>query len=397
MTTREQSDEKEQKAAYFLSARYSASVLSIVIVGGGTGGHLFPGIAIAQEFMARNPQNRILFVGTGKPFELSIISEAGFAHKRITAEGIKRRGLLNQAVSILKIPKGIVESAKILKCFRPDIVVGVGSYAAGPLAVAAYLLNIKIVLHEQNLLPGITNRILSRFANRVYVSFNDTATVLNSKKTYFTGNPVRKEILQSKVNQKDDSRARKPFTVLVIGGSQGAHSINLALMGAIEHIKNKDNFFFVHQTGTQDEMNVKRAYRNHSIPCEVRSFFKDMARQYQRADLVICRAGATTVAEITAIGKSVIFIPFPFAADNHQVLNARSLEKAGAAEVILEENLSGKAVAERIDYYFSNPERLHNMALRARRFGRPDAAADIVDDCYNLVRPTHNWSGGVME
>jgi UDP-N-acetylglucosamine--N-acetylmuramyl-(pentapeptide) pyrophosphoryl-undecaprenol N-acetylglucosamine transferase len=394
MTIREQSNEKELKEALFPSARYSASTLRVVIAGGGTGGHLFPGIAVAQEFMARNPQNRILFVGTGKPFELSVISEAGFAHKRITAEGIKRRGLLNQTVAILKIPKGIIESAKILKRFGPNIVVGVGGYAAGPLAMAAYLLKIKIVLHEQNLLPGITNRILSRLANRVYVSFNDTATVLNSRKTHFTGNPVRKEILRSMIDQKDirkaDLRQRKPFTVLVIGGSQGAHSINMAFMEALEHIKNKDNFFFVHQTGTRDEKTVKRAYRKHSIPCEVQSFFKDMARRYQKADLVICRAGATTVAEITAIGKSVIFIPFPFAADNHQVLNARALEKAGAAEVILEENLSGKTVAERIDYYFSNPERLHRMAFRARRFGRPDAAADIVDDCYDLVRSTRN-------
>lgn len=394
MTIREQSNEKELKEAFFPSVRYSASTLRVVIAGGGTGGHLFPGIAVAQEFMARNPQNRILFVGTGKPFELSVISEAGFAHKRITAEGIKRRGLLNQAVAILKIPKGIIESAKILKRFGPNIVVGVGSYAAGPLAMAAYLLKIKIVLHEQNLLPGITNRILSRLANRVYVSFNDTAKVLNSRKTHFTGNPVRKEILQSIVEQKDirkaDSKKRKPFTVLVIGGSQGAHSINMAFMEALEHIKNKDNFFFVHQTGTRDEKIVQRAYRKHSTPCEVRSFFKDMARQYQQADLVICRAGATTVAEITAIGKSVIFIPFPFAADNHQVLNARALEKAGAAEVILEENLSGKTVVERIDYYFSNPERLQHMAFRARRFGRPDAAADIVDDCYDLVSSTRN-------
>ena len=390
MTIGEQSNEKRQKAAIFPAAGNSARTLRIVIAGGGTGGHLFPGIAVAQEFMARNPQNRILFVGTGKPFELSVISEAGFAHKRITAEGIKRRGLLNQTVAILKIPKGIIESAKILKFFRPNIVVGVGGYAAGPLAIAAYLLKIKVVLHEQNLMPGITNRILSRLANRVYVSFNDTATRLNSRKTHLTGNPVRQEILQYRNEQKDiqkaDTKERKPFTVLVIGGSQGAHRINIAFMESLEYIKNKDNFFFVHQTGTRDEKAVKGAYKKHSIPCEVRSFFKDMARRYQESDLVICRAGATTVAEITAIGKSAIFVPFPFAADNHQVLNARALEKAGAAEVLLEEDLSGERVAERIDYYFSNPGRLQRMAFRARRLGRPDAATDIVDDCYDLIR-----------
>ncbi len=392
MTTKEQSDKKERKVGTICSENHTPSTIRIIIVGGGTGGHLFPGIAIAQEFKARNPQNRILFVGTGKPFETSVISEAGFTHKRITAEGIKRRGLWNQVMSVLKIPKGVLESVIILKRFRPDLVVGVGSYVAGPLAIAAWFLCIKIVLHEQNLLPGITNRILSRFAERIYVSFNATQSSLNSKKIYFTGNPVRKEILECAEVQKDagiaDLQNSRPFTVLVIGGSQGAHSINMALMEGLESIKNKDEYFFIHQTGIKDETIVKNEYRNHSMSCEVQAFFNDMARRYQRADLVICRAGATTVAEITAIGKGVVFIPFPFAADNHQVLNANSLEKAGAAEVILEKDLSGKTLAERINYYASNPDVLHIMASRAKGLGRPGAAADIVDDCYKLVCST---------
>ena len=272
------------------------------------------------------------------------------------------------------------------------MVIGVGGYAAGPLATGAWLLGIKIVLHEQNILPGITNRILSRLADRIYVSFTDTLGGLNPAKVRFTGNPVRKEIRQCAKDQKDadidDSRSGRPFTILILGGSQGAHSINMALLEAIEHIEEKNEFFFVHQTGIQDETRVKNAYRRHAISCKVRAFFNDMDRQYQKADLVICRAGATTVAEVTAIGKGVIFIPFPFAADNHQVLNARFLEKAGAAEMILEKDLSGKALVERISYYASSPERLYMMASRARDFGRPDAAALIVDDCYELL----NWS-----
>ncbi|MBW2644298.1 MAG: glycosyltransferase, partial [Deltaproteobacteria bacterium] len=190
------SDKKTGTARNFRSLRQSSDPLRIVIAGGGTGGHLFPGIAMAQEFMAGNPNNRLLFVGTGKPFETTALSKAGFAHKRITSEGIKGRGLWNQTKSILKIPKGIFESVMILRQFRPDLVIGVGGYSAGPLVAGAWLLGIKIVLHEQNILPGITNRILSRLADRIYVSFDDTQTGLNPKKVLYTGNPVRKEILQ---------------------------------------------------------------------------------------------------------------------------------------------------------------------------------------------------------
>ena len=363
--------------------------LRVVIAGGGTGGHLFPGIAIAQEFLAKNAESNVLFVGTGKPFETSILSETGFTHKRITAEGFKGRGVWHQLVSILKVPKGIIESISILKDFKPHIVIGVGGYSAGPLVMGARLLGIKIVLHEQNILPGITNRILSRFADRICVSFEETIMGVIPKKNRFTGNPIRKEIVQCaetlrNTNIKASTKAKK-FTILILGGSQGAHSINMALLEALEHLENRENIFFVHQTGIQDETQVKQKYNGHGIENDTRAFFKDMARQYQSADLIICRAGATTVAEIKAIGKGAIFVPFPFAADNHQVLNARSLEKVGAAEMILEKDLSGKALAERINYYVQRPEALQQMAVRSRDLGRVDAAAMIVDNCYELV------------
>ncbi|MGD9383072.1 MAG: undecaprenyldiphospho-muramoylpentapeptide beta-N-acetylglucosaminyltransferase, partial [Desulfobacterales bacterium] len=379
----------------------SLDPVRIVIAGGGTGGHLFPGIALAQEFTGRNPNNRLLFVGTGKPFETEALSKAGFAHRRITSEGIKGRGFWNQTKSILKIPKGIFESVMILKEFRPDLVIGVGGYSAGPLVAGAWLLGVKIVLHEQNILPGITNRILSRLADRIYVSFDDIPTGFNPKKVLYTGNPVRREILQfarpQKVEEIEDSTQHRHFVVLILGGSQGAHSINMALLDAIDKIKDKDKFFFIHQTGRNDETRVRNAYELYGVSCSVQAFFNDMARQYQKADLVICRAGATTVAEIKTVGKGAIFIPFPFAADNHQVLNARSLEKAGAAEMILEKNLSGKALAERINFYASSPDTLRQMALQIKNLSRPDAAAIIVDDCYKLVRFAHNWNNNVTE
>jgi len=384
-----QGDKKGRKRRNFGAIRNASRALRIVIAGGGTGGHLFPGIAIAQEFLDRNPENSVLFVGTERPFEISILSETGFKHETITAEGFKGRGFWNQIVSISKIPKGVIESILILKRFKADLVVGVGGYSAGPLVTGAWLLGINIVLHEQNILPGITNRILSRFANRIYVSFKETKAGLNPKKIRITGNPVRKEILQIAREQKDvntaDSGQRRQFTILILGGSQGAHSINMAVLEAIECIEDKEAHFFVHQTGAHDEIRVKSVYREQGVPCKVQAFFNDMARQYQKADLIICRAGATTVAEVKAIEKGVIFIPFPFAADNHQVLNARSLVDAGAAEMILEKDLSGNALAERINFYAANPNDLHRMASRAGDLGRVDAAAAIVDDCNELI------------
>jgi UDP-N-acetylglucosamine--N-acetylmuramyl-(pentapeptide) pyrophosphoryl-undecaprenol N-acetylglucosamine transferase len=387
-------DDKKRGQKKSVLLRNAKKALRVVIAGGGTGGHLFPGIAIAQEFLVKNGENNVLFVGTGKPFEISILSETGFAHKRITAEGFKGRGVWHQLISILKVPKGIIESILILKDFKPHIVIGVGGYSAGPLVMGARLLGIKIVLHEQNILPGITNRILSRFADRIYVSFAETIMGVTPKKIRFTGNPVRKEIVQCAETLRNTdiqaSKKEKKFTVLILGGSQGAHRINMALLEALLYLENRENIFFVHQTGTQDETQVKQRYDEYGIENDTRAFFKDMARQYQNADLIICRAGATTVAEIKAVGKGVIFIPFPFAADNHQVLNARSLEKAGAAEMILEKDLTGKVLAERINYYIQRPEELQQMALRSRELGRIDAAAMIVDDCYEL---TSNFSG----
>ena len=368
----------------------SNHAIRIIIAGGGTGGHLFPAIAIAQEFMAKDPENKVIFVSTGNPFELSVLDKAGFILEKITAEGIKGRGLLRQLRSMWKIPMGIVESIRIIKNFKPDLVMGVGSYAAGPVGIGAWFMRKKLILHEQNILPGITNRILSRFADRIYVSFKNTKANFNPEKVLYTGNPLRKEFMQKAKENKDNNTATSTkdytFTVLILGGSQGAHSINEAVIKALEHVKEKHNFYFIHQTGKQDEAAVKKAYKDQGISCMVKSFFDDMPKQYQRANLIICRAGATTVAELAAVGKGVIFIPFPFAADNHQVLNARTFTETGAAEMILQKDLTGSILAQRIEYYASNKKALEVMAARAKSLGKPDAAKVIVEDCYKLIR-----------
>ncbi len=369
------------------AGRLVPKALRLVIAGGGTGGHLFPGIAIAQEFMQRNAENRVLFIGTGKSFEKQILSKMGYSHHKITVEGFKGRGILKQMHALFKIPRGLFQSVDILNRFKPHLILGVGSYAAGPVILGGWLLGIKSVLHEQNLLPGITNRLLAPIARRIYISFQDTQSKFNPQKVRNTGNPIRKEI----INRADSTHAKTcddsdhQFTVLIIGGSQGAHCINKTMIEALQHIKNPDNFLFIHQTGPADEHLVKEAYHHFGLTYAAKPFFDDIDCQYLKADLIIARAGATTVAETTALGKGVIFIPYPFAADNHQVLNALALAEKGAAEMIHQAELNGQILAERIEYYASHPEALQQLAIEAKRFGKPDASKTIVDDLYRLA------------
>ncbi len=361
----------------------------VVIAGGGTGGHLFPGIAVAEEILSRNAESDVLFIGTGKPFETSVLNEKGFRHAAIAVQGLKNRGLLKQLWAFMLLPVSLAASAKLLKDFNPDLVLGVGGYSAGPVVAAAWMKGIKTVLQEQNILPGITNRWLSRIADRTYLSFPETRGMKRAGQAMVTGNPVRHEFLASLPPIKQASaeavKTPSPFTILIAGGSQGAHAINLAVIGALGHLKKKEHFHFIHQTGIDDKGRMKKAYADSDTGSTVKAFFTDMAQQYHTADLIICRAGATTVAEVTVLGKPVIFIPYPHAADDHQRLNAESLVQAGASEMIQQKDLDGKLLAHRIEYYADSPEKLAQMGIRASRLGRPHAARVIVDDMYALI------------
>ncbi len=362
--------------------------LRVVLAGGGTGGHLFPGIAIANAFRAHNPETRISFISTGNPLEKSVLSKAGYDLECIQVAGIKGRGIWNQITSALKIPGAILAAMRILKTFSPDLIIGLGSYSAGPVVIGAWLMRIPIAIHEQNILPGITNRILARFADRIYISFENTQLDRNPAKVYWTGNPVRNEILQAADPVSDKTApdaAMKRFTVLIIGGSQGAHRINMVMTKALKHLRNPEGLHFIHQTGEADENDVREAYRSTSISATARAFFDDMAEQYQMADLIICRAGATTVAEITALGKAAIFIPFPFAADDHQTRNASDLANDGAAELIPEQELDAERLGAKINHYRDHQADLNKMAARARRYGKPGAAKHIVTECYRML------------
>jgi len=360
----------------------------LLIAGGGTGGHLFPGIAIAREFTARNARNAVLFVSTGNAFEKKTLARAGFPLAAISVAGIKGRGLGRTLKSLALMPVGVTQSGRIIRNFRPDLVLGVGSYAAGPVVLAAWMTGIPVVLQEQNMLPGITNRFLARFARRIYVSFEDTAGRFDAGKARWTGNPVRREILSppaAAVRDKQKGERPAALNILIAGGSQGAHAINMAMVAALPLIRQKAHLDIVHQTGAADEDTVRKAYTAQGIHAVVAAFFEDMDQPYRQADLVICRAGATTVAEITAVGKAAIFIPFPYAADDHQRLNAEALASRGAAEIIAEKQLTAAGLAQEIDRFAKDRTALERMAAQAKKLGRPEAARLIVDDCYTII------------
>jgi len=362
--------------------------VKIIIAGGGTGGHLFPGIALAEEFLKRDPQNKILFIGTDRGLEKSILSGEGFPLRTLHMEGIKGKGFMKKVSALLKIPGSLLRSFRIIREFRPEIVIGVGGYVSGPAVIVAHFMGIKTFLAEQNLLPGITNRILGKFVDRSFLTFNETKKWFPGEKVLVTGNPIRAAFFSRIVEQEEEIRKKgNLFTILVFGGSQGAHAINTAVIGAIEHLEDiRSKLRFIHQTGHNDLEEVSKAYQSYGIGAEVLPFIMDMASVFKEADLIICRAGATTVAEITASGKASIMIPFPFAVGDHQTKNAEALVKAKAAEMIPEKKLTGKGLAEAIKRFYRHPETLREMEARSVSMGNIRAAADIVDSCMAIVK-----------
>jgi UDP-N-acetylglucosamine--N-acetylmuramyl-(pentapeptide) pyrophosphoryl-undecaprenol N-acetylglucosamine transferase len=363
--------------------------LSLVIAGGGTGGHLFPAIAVAEHILGSHEDSQVHFIGTGNPFETRVLNRLGYNHERIQVKPLKGKSKFFQAMALATIPASIVAAIKILRRLRPDAVLGVGGYSAGPVVVAAWILGIPRALHEQNLIPGMTNRFLASLANRIYVSFENTQIRAETQKIRLTGNPVRKNILQAKpsadASMDSTLQSQNRFTVLIIGGSQGAHRINMTVIAALPHLESRHNLAFIHQTGTDDEPEVSQAYQTHNMVATVQPFFDDMQTCYHQADLVICRAGASTVAELGLLGKRVIFIPYPFAADDHQAINAGQLVSAGAAEMILEKDLTPVGLANAIEAHRQSPEKGRMMAANLKRQARPHAARDIVADLYELV------------
>ncbi len=361
--------------------------MRFVIAGGGTGGHLFPGIAIAEAFIEREMGNEALFIGTERGIEAKVLAGGKFPLRTIQAMPLKGRSLLGKVKAIWSIPMAIKEAYSILKDFQPQLVLGVGGYASGPTLMAASILGMKRAIHEQNVIPGMTNRILKWFSQRIFVSFKETKRYFPDEKTIVTGNPIRREIFQPGENVKGiEKRKGDRFSLLIFGGSTGAHRINEAVMRALDPLQEIKSFLRVfHQTGREDVDWVSKGYREKGFDALVRPFFEDMGTYYQLSDLVVCRSGASTVAELAVCEKAAILIPYPYAAHNHQLINAQKLVDLGAARMIRDEELNGPSLAQTILHLYGHPEERTRMEEKIRQVGRPRAAQEIVDHCYALV------------
>jgi UDP-N-acetylglucosamine--N-acetylmuramyl-(pentapeptide) pyrophosphoryl-undecaprenol N-acetylglucosamine transferase len=359
-----------------------------VIAGGGTGGHLYPGIAIARELLARQPDAAISFAGTAKGIEARVIPREGFPLDLIRSSGLKGKSLMDRARGATLVPLGLLDGFRIVSRRRPDVVIGVGGYSSGPVVLAASLRGVPTMLVEQNAVPGLTNRLLARVVKAAAVTFDSTQAFFGSK-AFLSGNPVRPEFFAAAgPNQESALDDQATVTrVLVFGGSQGAHAINVAMVEAAAQLAaGGSHLRLVHQTGERDVEMVRAAYRQAGLQADVEPFLYDMGRQLGSADVIVCRAGATTLAEITAAGKAAILIPLPTATDDHQRKNAEALAAAGAAEVLLQKDLTGPVLADRLVALAADRARRRQMAAAAKSLAKPDAARVIVDRALELVR-----------
>jgi UDP-N-acetylglucosamine--N-acetylmuramyl-(pentapeptide) pyrophosphoryl-undecaprenol N-acetylglucosamine transferase len=355
--------------------------LRVVIAAGGTGGHLFPGLAVAREFKQRY-QAEVTFLTTPKAVTTQILENYGFAWEAVSAGALKGEGIFSRGRTVLGLPGAVWSARTRLKSLEPQLVLGMGGHTSGPVGVAAWLLGIPLALHEQNAIPGATNRWLARLAQKIFISFPASQDFFPRGRSHWTGNPIRPEFFAA-----GPSRADSPFTVLITGGSQGAHHLNVEVLAGLPLLAElKDRLLFLHLPGAADQKAVTAAYQDHGFPAKVMGFTPEIARLMLRAHLVVCRAGASTLTELTALGRPAILVPYPFAANNHQEFNARFLAHAGAAELILNKDFTGAAFADKIKQFLINPEYLANMEAASRQLAKPDASREIVAGCLNIIK-----------
>ncbi|MCF8112293.1 MAG: undecaprenyldiphospho-muramoylpentapeptide beta-N-acetylglucosaminyltransferase [Desulfotignum sp.] len=351
---------------------------NILIAGGKTGGHLFPGIAVAQALQKLDPSVQILFAGTDSLFEKNTLQSYGFAHASISARPVKGGSLFQKAYGFAAVLVCLIQSMKIILQFKPDFVLGVGGFSSFSVVLAAWIFRIPTAIQEQNAFPGMTNRMLTRFCDTIFTSFAFTRGMAQNPKTRFVGNPVREKDPDQHMDEpwlSDITPA--DFILLVTGGSQGASSINRAVVEMAGRMADIRDIYIIFQTGATDEDRVKTTLESMGIRARVQGFFHNMPTLLDRADLVICRAGAGTISELAAKGVPAILVPFPHAADNHQAFNARSLADNGAALVMADRDLSGDALYQTVMALKSDPGRRHRMAAAMKQMAKPDAAAHI--------------------
>ena len=352
----------------------------VVIVGGGTGGHLFPGIAVAQE-LREGHHVEVFFLTTPKPVTIQILEKYQLPWKAVASRAVKGMGRWAGLKAWFGVPGHVLAARRRLKDLKADLVLGVGGHASGPVGLAAWTMGIPLAIHEQNAIPGLTNRLLGRVASRVFLSFPDAGGHFAKDKSRWTGNPIRREFFEPA-----PPRPAKPFTIMVMGGSQGAHHLNMEVMKALPLLAaHRERLQFLHLTGPEDLAAVQQGYREAGFAAEAAAFTPGVAAWMGRAHLLVCRAGASTLAELTARGRTGLLVPYPFAANNHQEANARFLETAGAAELILNKHFTGEVLADRINLFLAQPERLLEMEAASARLAKPQAAREIVAGCLELL------------
>lgn len=357
--------------------------LRVMVAGGGTGGHLFPGLAIAEEFMAHDAA-RVLFVGTGRPVEARVLDPLGLAHERLSITGLVGKPLLARLGALMRLPGSLFAAWRLIHRFKPDLIVAVGGYSAGPLGLVGWLTGRPVVLHEQNSVPGLTNKILARLARLVFISFEMSRPYFPAGRTILTGNPVRQGLIEQ-------ARAARPPegppTLLVLGGSLGAHAVNLAVIQAVAELRSQGlEFGLIHQTGEADLEMVRAAYAQMGQEAECQAFIKDMAAAYARAHLAVCRAGALSVTELALFGLPAIFIPLPGAAGDHQTHNAAWLVERGGALAFRQDQLTNGRLAEAVKEMLVQPQRLAAMRRALAGAANPRAASQIRARCLPLMK-----------
>jgi UDP-N-acetylglucosamine--N-acetylmuramyl-(pentapeptide) pyrophosphoryl-undecaprenol N-acetylglucosamine transferase len=357
--------------------------MRVLIAAGGTGGHIYPGIAVAKEIMRRHPDSEVKFVGTARGLENKLVPNAGFELSFIDSTGLKNVGVAARVRGLLVLPKSLRQARALIRELRPDVVIGAGGYVSGPVLLTASFQKLPTLVMESNALPGWTNRVLARFIDKAAISF-DAALPFFRGKGVVTGNPVRREFFEIAQKQRQPAQ----LSILIFGGSQGAHAINEAMVAALPLLGDvKTRLRVTHQTGEADFERVASGYARSgwSEQASVRKYIDDMVAAFAAADLVISRAGATTTAELIAAGKASLMIPFPFAADDHQRKNAEALEGAGAGKMILQQDLSPQRLAREIEALVREPEKVTAMERAARALSRGDAAARVVDLVEGMI------------
>ena len=357
--------------------------MRIVIAGGGTGGHVIPALAIAQQ-LKQQFGAEVLFIGTARGIETRLVPQAGFPLELIEVGALKNVSLMTRAKTLFDLPRAIAACSRMFTDFDPEVVIGVGGYASGPAMAAAIRRPLPTLAFEPNVVPGFANRMIARWVSAAAVHFEETCRYFPNCRV--TGVPVRPAFF-SIPPKEDSSNVGGPPTLLVFGGSQGARAINRAMIESLPGLRGKiPGIQIIHQTGQRDYDQVFAAYRRSGISGEVHKFIDDMPGTFGRADLLVCRSGASTVGEITAAGKPAIFVPFPAAADDHQNVNARALERAGAAVVVEESNLGAAYLVETIAALIADPVRLRGMAVAARSLAHPKAVEEIAEMVGRLAR-----------